>query len=78
MLWRRDPFFECFRASFGEEELLSCQHDFIGFCNLVLANCTGVTASKLLRIAIAHVVPVFSGFSWGLLYPNKKPNNPLS
>ena len=29
---------------------------FFGFCTLVLAGCIGVTASTLLRVAVAHVV----------------------
>jgi len=33
---------------FGQEKLLSCQRNSIGFCNLPLANRIGVAASMLL------------------------------
>ena len=48
-----------FGAGFGEEKLLSCQRNVVGFHNLVLANC-GVAASQLLCVAVVLVVPWFS------------------
>ena len=45
-----------FGAGFGQEKLLSCQRNPLGFCNLVLANSIGVATSMLLCIPFAQVV----------------------
>ena len=45
-----------FGAGFGQKKLLPCQRNFFGFCTLVLANCRGMAASMLLRVAVARVV----------------------